>query len=69
MPGRMSASTSVLFSSLCATDPTAITRAGKEALLEEAGEQERVEEVLREAAVDALAGAGGGWRHAARAVD
>jgi hypothetical protein len=58
----MSASTSALFSSRCAADPTAITRAGEDALLEQAGQQERAEEVLREAAVDAFARVRGGRR-------
>jgi len=65
----MSASMSAVFSSLCALDPTAITRAGEQAVLEEAGEQERAEEVLSEAAVDALAGARAGREQAACAVD
>src|SRR5215469_8537851 len=44
-------------------------RAGEKALLQEAGEQVRAKEVLREAAVDALARARLGWEQAARAVD
>src|SRR5215472_11318033 len=44
-------------------------RTGEEALLEEACEQEGAEEVLGEAAVDALARARAGRRHAARSVD
>src|ERR1700730_18812903 len=44
-------------------------RAGEEAVLEETGEKERAEEVLREAAVDALAGARVGREQAACAVD